>query len=91
MGRTPRELGRALTSAELTELIAFGLIEPYGTERLVDGQRLIASLIYNSNRGTDQKPLMPQDFLKAWEPQAEASEEEQMQALEALLERRVEE
>lgn len=91
MGRTPRELGEALTSAELTELIAFGLIEPYGQARNDDGHRLLASLIYNSNRGSDQKPLMPQDFLKAWEPQAEVSGDEQLQALETFLERALEE
>lgn len=87
MGRTPRELGAAITSAELTELIAYGLIEPYGTERLMDGPRLLASLIYNSNRGSDQEVLMPGDFLQAYRPPEEADENSKLQALAAFLDK----
>lgn len=89
MGRTPRELGAALTSAELTELMAFDLIEPYGTERTMDGFRLLACLKYNSTIGPDQKPLMPADFLKVYEPPVERDEEAEAAALFRHFEKRV--
>lgn len=90
MGRTPRELGAALTSAEMTEFLALDLVEPFGQKRTDDGFRLLACLLYNSNRGKDQPALMPSDFLGVWEPVAPKDPELQMREVEAFLERRVE-
>ncbi|MGK2287249.1 phage tail assembly protein T [Pedomonas sp. V897] len=89
MGRTPRELGRLLTSEELTEFMALDLVEPFGQRRMDDCFRLLAALIYNSNLAGGAKVLMPGDFLKVWEPPVERDLKAEAEAIYQYFQKRV--
>lgn len=51
--------------------MAYDLLEPFGQRRADDGTRLLATLLFNPNRG-DGQPLAPNDFLKVWTDPAAA-------------------
>jgi hypothetical protein len=70
MGRTVAELQSVLSSAELTEWMAYSLVEPFGQPRADDAARLLASLAVNAASSSGQ-PATPADFLKTWEPPVE--------------------
>ena len=60
---TVEELLRRVTSRELSEWMAYYSVEPFGEDRADLRSGIIASLIYNTNRGKDQSPLSPKDFM----------------------------
>lgn len=64
LGRTVGELELSLSSRELSEWIAYSSFEPFGQGRSDDGFRLLASMLYNINRGKNARPLSADDFLK---------------------------
>jgi hypothetical protein len=52
-----------LPSSELTEWIAFYQIEPFGVVRDNLHAGIIASILYNANRGKRQKSMTVDDFI----------------------------
>lgn len=64
LGRTVGELEVSLSSRELSEWIAYSALEPFGQDRTDDGFRLLASMLFNTNRGKGARALAPGDFLK---------------------------
>lgn len=52
-----------MSSVELAEWMAFDTLEPIGELRGDVRTGIVASLIYNVNRGKDMKPLAPIDFM----------------------------
>jgi hypothetical protein len=70
MACTVAELGRRLSSAELTEWMAMELLEPSGDARADDRARGIMTLIARANGWPD---AAPGDFLTAWQPPAASS------------------
>lgn len=52
-----------MPASELTEWMAFYQMEPFGTERDNIHTGIIASLIYNANRGKRNTPMSPDDFM----------------------------
>lgn len=74
-----------LSSSELSEWMAYSTLEPFGQRRSDDGFRVVASLIFNSNRGKDQRPLEPSDFLRVWEPPQPPDPEAEAAALDDFL------
>ena len=63
MGRTVRELLGAMDSHELTEWIAFDIVEPIGGKRGDIQAAIIAATVANANRGKLGKALQPADFI----------------------------
>lgn len=67
IGRTPRELLASVTSAEMTEMMAFDQLEPFGS--LADEFRLgqIAAVAANVNRNEERRPepFTAADFMPA--------------------------
>lgn len=57
------ELEQRLSSAEYSEWIEYWNIEPWGAWRDNLHAAQIASLIFNTNRGKDQAPVKPADFM----------------------------
>jgi hypothetical protein len=60
-----RELGLRLTSAELTEWLAYDLVEPFGQSRADDAARGLMCLTATA---AGAKNVTPDDFLKTWKP-----------------------
>ena len=60
-----------MTSAQLSEWMAFYRLEPWGEERADLRAGIVASTIANSNRGKGQKPFKVADFLPSFEPESE--------------------
>lgn len=60
-----------MTSAQLSEWMAFYRLEPWGEERADLRAGIVASTIANSNRGKGQKPFKPQQFMPDFEPETE--------------------
>lgn len=52
-----------ISSTELSEWMAFDAIDPIGELRGDARNGILASLIYNVNRGKDVKPSTPIDFM----------------------------
>jgi len=69
--------------------MGFSLIEPFGSSHSDDGARLVAAMLYNSNRGKDAPALQPSDFLKAWAPPVEFDHMAGLRRLDAMLQRRI--
>lgn len=70
MGRTVGELSATMTSAELSEWMAYDLVEPFGQVRQDQANRLLAAVLVNANRG-DNPPVKIEELLPAWQPPAE--------------------
>lgn len=62
MGRTVRELLGEMDSRELTEWMAFDVVEPIGGRRSDYQAAIVASTVANANRGKG-RPLKPDDFI----------------------------
>ncbi len=73
MGRTVRELLGAMDSRELSEWMAFDLVEPIGGRRGDIQAAIVASTIANVNRGKGKKALQPADFIPEYGRTAAAS------------------
>lgn len=57
------ELEASLSEAELREWIAFYGMEPFGEQASYYRTGIVASLIYNTNRGKGGKTMKPADFM----------------------------
>src|SRR5690606_3853501 len=85
LGMTVAELGQRMSSAELTEWMAFFGLEPWGTEVEDWRAAMVASVIANVNRDPKKrKPYEPKDFMPRYEaPQVqEQSWEERARIME---------
>ncbi len=72
---TVGDLLKRVTSRELSEWMAYETLEPFGPRRADHRAGVIASLIYNSNRGKGAKPLGADDFFpETFEPPQEEPE-----------------
>jgi hypothetical protein len=74
VGKTPRELLQQVTSADVSEMLAFQEIEPFGcyAEDIRFGQ--IAASIFNSQRTKHEDPVhRPSDFMPALHAELERS------------------
>lgn len=60
------ELLNEISSKELTEWMAFYSLEPFGTEVDLLGHAIVASLIYNANRGKN-RAKSPAEFIPDFE------------------------
>ena len=62
---TVAELGERMSSAELSEWMAYDLIDPFGEERADLRQALTTSAIHNSVQAQTKKPKWthPRDFM----------------------------
>jgi len=67
-----------ITSVQFAEWMAYSRLEPWGEERDDLRMGIVASVIANSNRGKNQKPFKPTDFIPSFEP---VSDEEQVRRL----------
>ena len=63
MGKTVGELSEELSDAELHEWMAFYRLEPFGEERADLRAGIVASTVYNVNRGKKGRVLKPTDFM----------------------------
>ena len=58
-----------MSSVEFSEWVEFYKLEPFGREAEFQGHAQTAAMIYNVNRGKDDKPLKVEDLMpKAPEP-----------------------
>jgi hypothetical protein len=60
-----------MTSAQLSEWMAYAQLEPWGEERADLRAGIIASTQANSMKGKKGKPFKPQDFMAKFEPEDE--------------------
>jgi len=61
--RSPREVLKAYTSDELSELQALEMIDPSGRERMDLGIGIVASTIANAFKAKGQQTFKPKDFM----------------------------
>ena len=52
-----------MSSAELTEWMAFSTLEPFGGDTQYLGSAIVASTVANVNRGKNQNEFKPLDFV----------------------------
>jgi hypothetical protein len=83
MGRTVRELLGEMDSHELSEWMAFDMVDPVGGKRGDYQAATVASTIANANRGKGQRALHINDFMP------EYGVPEQVGSLESWLSQRV--
>jgi hypothetical protein len=69
------EMLARMSSAELTEWIAFANLEPFGSEAGYLGHAIVASTIANVNRGKNKKAYKPEDFMPAFEKKQQTVDE----------------
>jgi hypothetical protein len=62
-----------MTSAELSEWMAYYMLEPFGQARQDQASRLIAGVLVNANRG-DNPPVKFEELLPTWRPPADPEE-----------------
>ncbi len=60
-----------MTSPQFAEWLAYSRLEPWGEERADLRMGIVAQTIANTNRGKNQKPYKPQDFMPSFEPETE--------------------
>ena len=75
---TVAELLSRISSAELTEWMAFYTLEPFGFERDMLGHAITASTIYNVNRGSKDKALDVEDFMPRFQKIKQQTTEDQV-------------
>jgi len=75
---TVAELLSRISSAELTEWMAFYTLEPFGFERDMTGHAITSSTIYNVNRGSKDKALDVEDFMPRFQKIKEQTTEDQV-------------
>ena len=72
-----------MSAREIAEWAAYAKVEPFGEARANWHMAVLASLLYNSNRGQDANPLDVADFMWKIAPtknQAKREEKRQAQA-----------
>lgn len=69
---TRAELLARVSSAELTEWMAFYAIEPFGAEAGYFGHAITASTVANANRKKGAKPAPIEDFMPKFERKQES-------------------
>jgi flagellar basal body rod protein FlgC len=75
-----------ISSVQFAEWIAYSTLEPWGEERDDLRMGIMASTIANANRGKNQKPYKPQDFMPSFEQETEEQAAERLiaKAMQAL-------
>lgn len=61
-GRLPSEIRAVATSSDITDLLAYWQLEPWGPWRDNLHAAQIASILFNAHRGRNTKPSRPGDF-----------------------------
>jgi hypothetical protein len=61
-------LAREMTWAQLQGWMAYAELEPFGEQRADLRMSILASMIYNANRGPKQKAKSPSDFMPQFGP-----------------------
>lgn len=69
------EMLSRMSSAELTEWIAFSNIEPFGVEVDLIGHAITSSTVANVNRQKGKKAYTPEDFMPKFEKRQQTVEE----------------
>lgn len=70
------ELLQRTSSRELAEWMAYAGLEPWGESRADLRMGILASLTANINRGKDQEPFKPSDFIPRFDESEAESEPE---------------
>lgn len=65
-----------MSSAELTEWLAFYTIEPFGEDTQYLGHAITASTIANVNRGKHGKRYKPDDFMPKFKAKKQTTQEQ---------------
>lgn len=60
-----------ISSRAFAEWMAYSRLEPWGEDRDDLRMAIVASTIANTNRGKNQKPYKPADFMPSFEPETE--------------------
>lgn len=79
MGRTVRQLGEEMDSAEFTEWMAFYDLEPFGDDWRRTGQ--IASILHNVHRKETAEAVTAEAYMPLRAPEAEAPAQTGQQVL----------
>ena len=72
LGMPRAEMLARMSSAEITEWIAFASIEPFGAETQYIGHAITASTVANANRGKGQRVHKVNEFLPKFEKQSQS-------------------
>jgi len=72
---TVAELLRRVSSAELTEWMAFSALESFGADAENLGHAITAATVANANRGKDKPPYKVEDFMPHFEKQNQTPDE----------------
>lgn len=67
-----------ITSVQFAEWMAYSRLEPWGQDRDDLRMGIVASTIANVNRGKNQKPFKPDDFIPDFEPETEEQAAERL-------------
>ena len=67
-----------ITSRQFAEWMAYAKLEPFGEERADLRAGIVASTIANVNRGKNQKPYKPTDFMASFELETEEQAAERL-------------
>ncbi len=67
-----------ITSKQFAEWMAYSRLEPWGEKRDDLRMGIVASTVANVNRGRNQKPYRPQDFMPSFEPETEEQAAERL-------------
>lgn len=84
LGMTVAELGQRMSSAELTEWMAFNNIEPFGPLGAWERAGVLAAIAVNTTpRKKGAKPVKPDDFFSVLKPpkRARASNADEQQGV----------
>ena len=65
---------------QFAEWMSYATLEPFGEERADLRMGIIASTIANANRGKNQKPYGPKDFMPSFEEETEEQASARLQA-----------
>jgi hypothetical protein len=68
LGRTPAELLASTTSAEITEMLAFERLEPFGGLWEDTRMATLIATLANAHRAEGTKPFTPQDVFSTLRP-----------------------
>lgn len=80
---TVAEMLSRISSRELSEWLAYSQIEPFGEERADLRAGIVASTVFNVNRGKGQKARTPQEFMPQFD-RPERDPEEMVRIVEQL-------
>lgn len=82
LGRSVAELGQTVSAREMQDWAEYWTLEPWGAMRDNLHTGIMASLLFNANRGQGQEPRQPQDFMIT---DGESAKETKMQKFVANL------